>query len=89
VKEKDREIEKIKKKIRMVQDVFNKVVQILPSFNITDKHVLPYGLKPHTRSVSWIVEQVVVQQAKYHRKKIETSDKPTPELPSGPIFRPG
>lgn len=58
----------------MVRGVFGKVVQILPSFDITDRKVLPYGLKPHTRSVSWIVEQVVVQQAKYHRKKIGIDD---------------
>ena len=30
---------------------------ILPEFDITDEKILPYGLKPHTRSVSWIVEQ--------------------------------
>ena len=60
--------------MEVVRKVFNGVVHILPSFNITDKSVLPYGLKPHTRSVYWIVEQVIVQQTKYHRKEIGIDD---------------
>jgi len=31
---------------------------------------LPYGLKAHTRSVSWLVEQVITQQTKYNAKKL-------------------
>lgn len=34
---------------------------------------MPYGLKPHTRSISWIVEQVIVQQAKYNANKLNLS----------------
>ncbi|MEA2064827.1 MAG: hypothetical protein U9O66_00835 [Patescibacteria group bacterium] len=44
---------------------------MLPSFKITSKKILPYGLKPHTRSISWLVEQVITQQAKFHRKKLK------------------
>ena len=47
---------------------------ILPSFNITDEKLLPYGLKPHTRSVSWIVEQVITQQSKYRAKDLGIED---------------
>jgi len=36
--------------------------------------VLPYGLKPHTRSVSWLVEQVIVQQTKYRAKELKIED---------------
>ncbi len=31
-------------------------------------------LKPHTRSVAWIVEQVIVQQTKYNAKKLGVDD---------------
>ena len=42
----------------------------MPSFDITDSKILPYGLKVHTRSVSWLVEQVITQQTKYNAKKL-------------------
>ena len=35
---------------------------------------MPYGLKAHTRSVSWIVEQVVTQQAKYNAELLGLLD---------------
>ncbi len=60
------EIQQIKSELVAIKDLFARVIQIIPAFNLTDPAVLPYGLKPHTRSVSWIVEQVIVQQAKYH-----------------------
>ena len=68
------EIALINKELAMMKDFFARVVQIIPSFHITNPRILPYGLKPHTRSVSWIVEQVIVQQAKFHRKKLGVND---------------
>lgn len=60
------EIENVIQKLGRVKEIFRNLIKILPSFNITDEKILPYGLKPHTRSVSWIVEQVIVQQTKYN-----------------------
>ncbi|MCY4056341.1 MAG: hypothetical protein OXF25_03120 [Cyanobacteria bacterium MAG CAR3_bin_5] len=57
-----------------IHDLFLCVVKIIPSFDITDPEILPYGLKPHTRSVSWIVEQVIVQQAKHKRERLKIKD---------------
>lgn len=54
--------------------LFKNLLKILPSFDITDKKILPYGLKPHTRSVSWLVEQVIVQQMKYRAKELGIQD---------------
>jgi len=65
------QINKVLKDIDFIKTVFLKVLQMLPSFDITDKKVLPYRLKPHTRSVSWLVEQVITQQTKYNRKKLD------------------
>ncbi len=64
----------IEKDLRFIQDISKKIILILPEFNITDSKVLPYGLKPHTRSVSWIVEQVIVQQSKLNCAKLGLED---------------
>ena len=68
------EIDLINAELEAVQDLFVRVVQIIPSFDIANPEILPYGLKPHTRSVSWIAEQVIVQQAKYNRVALGIKD---------------
>ncbi len=64
------EIEVIKNEMAMVKDIFLAVLDLLPSFDITDPKVLPYGLRAHTRSISWIVEQVITQQTKYNKERL-------------------
>ena len=68
------EISLIKGELEKMNDLFRRVIHIIPSFNITNPKILPYGLKPHTRSVSWIVEQVIVQQAKYNSQNLGLVD---------------
>ena len=68
------EIDLINAELATMKDLFARVVQIIPSFDITNPDILPYGLKPHTRSVSWIAEQVIVQQAKYNRVALGIDD---------------
>ncbi len=70
----NKEIEKIIKDIGFIESVYHKLISILPSFDITDERILPYGLKPHTRSVSWLVEQVITQQTKFHSKELGLDD---------------
>ena len=64
------EIQLINAEMTTVKDIFLRVVDILPSFNITDPKVLPYGLRAHTRSISWIVEQVITQQTKFNKANL-------------------
>ncbi|HTX87302.1 MAG TPA: hypothetical protein VMC41_04540 [Candidatus Nanoarchaeia archaeon] len=64
------EINGINRDLEFVKSIYAKLLTILPSFNITDSKILPYGLKAHTRSVSWLVEQVITQQTKYNAKKL-------------------
>jgi len=66
-----KQTKKILDDINYLNNIFTDLLEILPSFKITDKKVLPYGLKPHTRSVSWLVEQVITQQLKYNRNKLK------------------
>lgn len=68
------QIDVINKEVAAMKGFFDSVVGLIPSFDITDPKILPYGLKPHTRSVSWIVEQVIVQQAKFNKKKLGVYD---------------
>lgn len=68
------QVQKVKTDLRFVEDLFRKLLKILPAFDITDKKVLPYGLKPHTRSISWLVEQVVTQQTKFNAKELGIAD---------------
>lgn len=70
----EQEVNKIIAEIEFLKQVFTKLLKILPSFNITDEKILPYGLKPHTRSVSWLVEQVIVQQTKFRAKELGIDD---------------
>lgn len=69
-----KEVNKIENDLEFVKITFLKLLGILPSFNITDSKILPYGLKAHTRSVSWLVEQVITKQTKYNAKKLEIED---------------
>ncbi len=65
-----KQVAKVKTDIDFLRDVFQHLLTLLPSFNITDETILPYGLKAHTRSVSWLVEQVITQQTKYRAKEL-------------------
>ena len=72
--DKQKEIKNILEDIDFLKAVYTKLITILPDFNITDEKILPYGLKPHTRSVNWLVEQVITQQTKYHAKQLGVQD---------------
>lgn len=68
------QIQKVKEDLIFIEDLFRRLLKILPAFDITDEKILPYGLKPHTRSISWLVEQVITQQAKFNAKKLGIAD---------------
>jgi hypothetical protein len=70
----DKQIKQITEDIEFIKGIYQRLIATLPSFNITDKDILPYGLKPHTRSVSWLIEQVITQQTKYRAKQLGLDD---------------
>lgn len=47
--------------IQRIKISIDNVVRKLGSFQIIDPRVVPEGIKPIARSVSWLVEQVIVQ----------------------------
>jgi len=67
----DEHVRMVLSEIEVIRSVYQRLFRFLPSFDVTDKSVLPYGLKPHTRSVSWLVEQVITQQTKYRKQELE------------------
>ena len=69
-----KEIVGILDEIKYLEGLFDRLLDVLPNFDITDNKILPYGLKPHTRSVSWLVEQVIVQQTKFRAKELGIND---------------
>lgn len=68
------EINLINSEMEVVKEIFLATLNLLPSFNITDSTILPYGLRAHTRSISWIAEQAIAQQAKLNAEKLGISD---------------
>ncbi|CAN5678820.1 hypothetical protein BH24ACI2_BH24ACI2_01450 [soil metagenome] len=68
------EVNLIENEMAIVKDIFLATVNFIPSFNITDEKILPCGLRAHTRSISWIVEQVITQQAKFHALQLGITD---------------
>ncbi len=70
----ENEIALIVREMEIVKSVFQATVKLIPSFDITDAKVLPYGLRAHTRSIAWIVEQVITQQTKFHAAQLGLND---------------
>lgn len=68
------EVSIIESEMLEIKNIFLAIVKLLQAFNITDPQILPYGLRAHTRSVSWIVEQVITQQAKLHAPQLGLTD---------------
>ena len=68
------EVDVINDELLLIRNIFQATIKLIPTFDITDSKLLPYGLKPHTRSISWIVEQVIAQQAKANANALGISD---------------
>lgn len=65
---------KIKDIIEFLSTAFTKLVKDIEKFEIVGNKLLPFGFKPHTRSISWIAEQVILQQAKIKAKELGFKD---------------
>ena len=60
----DSQIKQVQSDLSLIEALCTKLVENVQSFEVASAQALPYGLKPHTRSVSWLVEQVLVQRFK-------------------------
>ncbi len=50
------------------------ITNIIPSFEVLRKEYIPYGLKPHTRSICWLAEQVILQNVKKNLHRLEAAE---------------
>lgn len=58
----DSQVRYLQSQLVELEEICSIVISSLPEFEIAGEEALPLGLKPHTRSVSWIVEQVINQR---------------------------
>jgi len=62
--------QEIESDIKLLEEGFHKLMNKIKHFNILSKELVPEGLKPHTRSISWLAEQVFKQQARKNLSEI-------------------
>ena len=46
---------------------------IVPGFKVLDEELVPEGLNPHTRSICWLAEQVILQNLKANKTSFSLS----------------
>jgi len=69
----------IKKLGSKLEGIFTKLIKDVPSFEVLNTDVLPYGLKQHTRSICWLAEQVILQNVKKRQAEYGISDYRNPD----------
>jgi len=70
----DSQVKQVIENLKMIESISTRLVAEVESFEVASEKALPYGLKPHTRSVSWLVEQVLVQSFKLNASKLGISE---------------
>jgi len=67
---------------KFLQNKLEELVNDIGEFEILSEKILPFGLKPHTRSVCWLAEQVITQNTKVFKEalKINNVFEPISEL---------
>lgn len=62
-----------------VLTVFRGLLTHVPRFEVLSPDVVPYGLRPHTRSICWLAEQVATQNLRRHAGSLGIRDVEFPE----------
>lgn len=75
------QIKKIQQELQRIFTIF--ITKKIPLFEVLKKEYLPEGLKPHTRSICWLAEQVILQNIKKFSPEFRLSDF---EYPKSDIF---
>lgn len=57
----------IEKSLNVLNSTFQRFVENKEYFEVCQEKDLPYGLKPHTRSICWLAEQVINQDLKKNK----------------------
>jgi hypothetical protein len=73
------DFEEIQKGIANIKNAVECVLKKIGEFKILDEKLVPYGLKPIARSISWLIEQMIVQNLKKYKDEcgvMEVEDPP-------------
>jgi len=70
------EIKNIKEKL---EKTFNSFIDKVPEFEVLNSKYIPEGLNPHTRSICWLAEQVILQNTKKYSDEFGITDFEYPE----------
>ncbi len=62
-----------------LERVFTSLMRDVPSFEVLNKTILPYGLKQHTRSICWLAEQVILQNVKKRQTEYDITSYNDPD----------
>jgi hypothetical protein len=68
----DTQIESVQNDLERIFTAF--ITRKIPFFEVLKKEYLPEGLKPHTRSICWLAEQVILQNVRKHREEFGIID---------------
>jgi len=71
--------EQIISDIVKIQYILNQVISRINKFKLINENLVPFGLKPIARSMSWIVEQIVTQNMKKDVNKYSISSVDIPQ----------
>jgi len=55
--------------IKLVEALSKKIVKKISFDVINPTSLIRYGLRPHTRSISWLAEQIISQHIKYYQNQ--------------------
>jgi hypothetical protein len=76
------QIKKIQQELQRIFTIF--ITKKIPLFEVLKKEYLPEGLKPHTRSICWLAEQVILQNIKKFSTEFGLADFEYPESDISP-----
>lgn len=68
----NQQIKKIGRELEKIFTIF--ITKKIPLFEVLRKEYLPEGLNPHTRSICWLAEQVILQNVKKFSSEFGLSD---------------
>jgi len=67
--------QKIKEIGSRVESIFKELItDKISGFEVIKKEYLPEGLKPHTRSICWLAEQVILQNTKKYTQEFNITN---------------
>lgn len=72
-----RQIRQIIRELERVFETFR--INIVPRFEVLNSKYVPKGLKPHTRSICWLAEQVILQNVEMNSQFLKISDCTDPD----------